>query len=229
MEKKYCLYKHTSPSGKVYIGITSLNPIIRWGTKGNGYRRHPYFCNAIKKYGWDNITHEILYSDLSESMAKGLEKSLVAYYKGLGISYNTADGGGNGTAGYKWTKEQLAKKPKRDMRGDKNPNYNNHKIAGENNPMYGKTHTEEAKRKISIANAGRTHKMPDNQKELLLKIHSKPVVQLDLDNNIIAKFQSSTAAARYYGKGTSTANHIAECCRGKRNKCMNYKWIYNDD
>ena len=46
---------------------------------------------------------------------------------------------------------------------------------------------------------------------------------------MITIFESSAAAARYYGKGTSTANHIAECCKGKRNKCMNYKWIYNND
>ena len=27
---KYCVYKHTSPSGKVYIGITRNDPIKRW-------------------------------------------------------------------------------------------------------------------------------------------------------------------------------------------------------
>lgn len=86
MDDNYTVYRHTSPSGKVYIGITSMNPEKRWGKNGYGYRRQKYF-----------------------------------------------------------------------------------------------------------------------------------------------NFEFSTAAARYYGKGTATANHIAECCRGKRNKCMNYKWIYNND
>lgn len=223
----YVVYRHTSPSGKVYIGITGMIPEKRWGKNGCGYKRQKYFNNAVRKYGWQNFKHEILYSNLPEHMAKAIEFILVKYYKDLGISYNVADGGGVGTRGYKWTSEQLANKPKRDMRGNNNPNYGNHKIAGKNNYMYGRTHTDEAKRKISIANTGKTHKMPDKQKEILLKIHSKPVIQLDLNNNIVAKFESSIAAARFYGKGTPTANHIAECCKGKRKKCMNYKWIYD--
>ena len=229
MDDNYVVYRHISPSGKVYIGITSMIPERRWGKNGYRYRRQRYFNNAIRKYGWQNFKHEILYSKLPEHVAKAIEAILVKHYQDLGISYNVADGGGVGTKGYKWTPEQLANKPVRDMKGSNNPNYGSHKFVGENNPMYGKTHTEEAKKKISVANTGKTHKMPNSQKELLLKIHSKPVVQLDLNNNIIAKFESSAAAARYYGKGIATANHIAECCKGKRNKCMNYKWIYNND
>lgn len=225
----YTVYRHISPSGKVYIGITSMEPEKRWGKNGYGYRRQKYFNNAIRKYGWQNFKHEVLFSNLPEHVAKAIEFVVVKHYQDLGISYNVADGGGIGTRGYKWTPEQLANKPTRDMSGNNNPNYGNHKLAGENNPMYGKTHTEEAKRRISIANTGRTHKMPDSQKKLLLKINSKPIIQLDLNNNIVAKFESSAAAARYYGKGISTANHIAECCKGKRSKCMNYKWIYNND
>lgn len=229
MNRKWSLYKHTSPSGKVYIGITSKSPEIRWGKNGIGYKRQSNFYNAILKYGWDNIRHEILFSNLSEFEAKHLEYHLVDLYKKRGIAYNAADGGGVGTSGYKWTKEQLSRKIIRDMKGENNPNYGNHKIAGKNNFMYGKTHTEEVRRKISLAATGRTHKMPDSQKTILLKIHSKPVTQLDLNNNIVAKFSSSIAAARFYGKGVSTANHIAECCKGKRKKCLNYKWIYNYD
>lgn len=33
----YCVYKHTSPSGKVYIGITNQKPTRRW-REGEGYR-----------------------------------------------------------------------------------------------------------------------------------------------------------------------------------------------
>ena len=34
---KWCVYKHTSPSGGIYIGITKQNPIVRWNN-GFGYR-----------------------------------------------------------------------------------------------------------------------------------------------------------------------------------------------
>lgn len=61
----YKLYRHTSPSGKVYIGITKTSVYARWN-KGRGYRRNqPAFYNAILKYGWDNINHEILFDNLT--------------------------------------------------------------------------------------------------------------------------------------------------------------------
>lgn len=50
MSRKWSLYRHTSPSGKVYIGITSMSPKIRWGKNGSGYKKQPYFYNAILKY-----------------------------------------------------------------------------------------------------------------------------------------------------------------------------------
>ena len=42
----YCVYKHTSPSGKVYIGQTSINPLDRW-QNGKGYKKQAFY-NAIK-------------------------------------------------------------------------------------------------------------------------------------------------------------------------------------
>ena len=61
-EKKYVVYKHVSPSGKLYIGITSQKPELRWNY-GRNYKENPYFYNAIQKYGWDSFQHEILYDN----------------------------------------------------------------------------------------------------------------------------------------------------------------------
>ena len=63
----FIVYKHTSPSNKVYIGITKRNPIKRW-QGGKGYINNTYFFRAILKYGWNNFQHEILYSELSEKV-----------------------------------------------------------------------------------------------------------------------------------------------------------------
>lgn len=227
MNRNWIVYKHTSPSDKVYIGITSRKPHIRWGKNGRGYKKHPHFYNAILKYGWDNMLHEVLYSNLTEQEAQNIEISLISYYKAKGLSYNIAEGGNLGMTGHKWTEEQRAKMPKRDMRGTKNPNYGNHKLAGSNNPMYGRTHSEESRRKISMAKMGGTCVPSELHIKKLIERSSKPVLQLDEDNNIVAKFQSSIAAARFYGKSQATANHIAECCRGLRKRCLNSKWIYN--
>lgn len=87
------VYKHTSPSGKVYIGITGRdNPEIRW-CKGTGYSRQVYFGRAIAKYGWENIKHEILLSGVSKEEAIYAEKYLIKWYKMHNISYNITDGG----------------------------------------------------------------------------------------------------------------------------------------
>lgn len=90
----YTVYKHTSPSGKVYIGITSTSTSQRWNN-GNGYKRHPYFYNAIKKYGWDNIKHEILFENLTKSSAIQKEIELIKKYKSNDrkFGYNATSGG----------------------------------------------------------------------------------------------------------------------------------------
>lgn len=88
----YTVYKHTSPSSKVYIGITKLTVEKRW-CNGNGYKDCTLFYNAIKKYGWDNIKHEIVASGLSKDEACKLECELIKKYKVLGASYNCSTGG----------------------------------------------------------------------------------------------------------------------------------------
>ena len=82
MEKRaWKLYLHIAPNGKRYYGITSKeNPEERWGLNGNKYRRHPYFYNAIKKYGWDNFEHKIIFTDLTEKEAKLLEQMYIVLY-----------------------------------------------------------------------------------------------------------------------------------------------------
>lgn len=80
MRNNFCVYKHTSPSGKVYIGITSMNPLKRW-KHGKGYIDCTAFNRAIEKYGWDNITHEILLSDLTKEEACEEEQPFVKISK----------------------------------------------------------------------------------------------------------------------------------------------------
>ena len=86
--RNWIVYKHTSPSGKVYIGITNQPANKRW-KNGMGYISSPYFFGAIVKYGWINIQHEILFSDLEEEEAKETEKRLIRIYKEQNVSYNS--------------------------------------------------------------------------------------------------------------------------------------------
>ena len=106
-DKKWTVYKHTCPNGKVYIGITSVKPEYRW-SNGKGYTGSKYFNNAIKKYGWDNIDHEILFTNMNEKEAKDMERQLIAQYNSNNpqFGYNMTKGG-DGTLGIKRSKEQI--------------------------------------------------------------------------------------------------------------------------
>lgn len=91
---KFCVYRHTSPSGKIYIGITSLRPERRW-CSGAGYKHNEYFFRAILKYGWDHFTHEILAEGLTREAACEIEIALIAKYKSNNpvYGYNITAGG----------------------------------------------------------------------------------------------------------------------------------------
>lgn len=90
----YTVYKHVSPSGKVYIGITSKKPEKRWDN-GKGYRDCPHMSRAVAKYGWDNFEHVILAQGLSKEEAEVMEVRLIAEHQSNNgdYGYNVDNGG----------------------------------------------------------------------------------------------------------------------------------------
>ena len=103
-KRKYFVFKHTSPNGKVYIGITCCESVeLRW-YGGWGYRQNHAFYEDIKKFGWENIVHEILYQDLSPKDARRIEVELIEQYKAMDprYGYNLDDGGRITTTPYIW-------------------------------------------------------------------------------------------------------------------------------
>ena len=84
--KKYCVYKLTSPFGKVYIGMTCQRIKERW-QHGVGYEDNILFYADIQKYGWDNFKHEIIAENLSETEALKLEGELIHKYKSIFPEY----------------------------------------------------------------------------------------------------------------------------------------------
>lgn len=89
----YCLYRHTSPSGKAYIGIT-CDYTRRCESHQRADGSSPKFHRAIRKYGWDNFTHEILACDLTEEEAQELEVACIAKWNTINEGYNCMPGGG---------------------------------------------------------------------------------------------------------------------------------------
>ena len=150
-----CIYKHTSPSGKVYIGQTGQKPESRWDN-GRGYKSGYFYC-AIKKYGWDNIQHEVLFTGLDQLNADIIEEDLIYYYKQIGKSYNLANGG-SVNRGWKMSEEAKEKlriiNTGRTMSDEAKEKIRLSKL-GEKNPNYGKSPSEEIRQKISKAMKGK--------------------------------------------------------------------------
>lgn len=100
MEKNWTVYKHTFPDGKIYIGITGMNPERRWNNgygyldKENGKYHQPLMARAIIQYGWLNVLHEIIESGLNKNEASQMERNLITKYKSNNpeFGYNMADG-----------------------------------------------------------------------------------------------------------------------------------------
>ena len=95
---EWIVYQHIFPNNKSYIGITSQKPEYRWGAKGENYNSQPLMASAIKKYGWDNIKHLILFTDLTAEEASKKEQELILkyhtyYLDKLGPGYNMTYGG----------------------------------------------------------------------------------------------------------------------------------------
>ena len=89
LSKSYCVYKHTNLiNQKVYIGITSQKTSHRWGHEGHNYNQQSKFFNAIQKYGWENFSHEILYTNLTKEEAIELEAKLIDKYNSVENGYN---------------------------------------------------------------------------------------------------------------------------------------------
>ena len=90
----YSVYKHTSPSGKVYIGITGGDVNIRWM---RGYGKQTIFGKAIRKYKTKNYCIGHLYvngiyeCDTLEDVDRGLtSQMLLDEIKAKKIYGNTA-------------------------------------------------------------------------------------------------------------------------------------------
>ena len=138
----WTVYRHITPSGKSYIGITSKKPEERW-RNGEGYnnKRQQLFDKAIEKYGWDYIQHNIVSTDLTEKEAKWLENYLICYYRTFVGFKEDCKGynctlGGEGTVGLEpWNKGQTGVQ-----------------VAWNK----GKHQTEETKQKISTSLKGNT-------------------------------------------------------------------------
>ena len=234
MDKKWCVYIHTSPSGKRYVGITSQNPEKRWGKDGKNYLdknkegkyRQPAIANAIVKYpNWNEWEHVIFDEGLTHDEACNAEKFLIAKLDTYKNGYNETEGG-EGAVGIILTEEHK-RKISESRKG---------KFLGEANSFYGKKHTEKSKmlmREHHVGKSGEENHFygkhhTEEFKNMMREMKGTPVCQFDMDLNFIKEYPSIAYAEKCTGIWESMING---CC----NKQVGYKtaggfvWVFKSD
>lgn len=179
----WSIYRITSPSNRVYIGIT-CNFNQRFSVyKSNVASKQTLIYNSIKKYGFESHQVEVIDSFRGNlSYAQGKEMFWVRSYMSNKNRYPEQNGlnltdGGDGTRGYKQSQEKIEKQRQKMLGRKQDPevvrkraekqrgrkmNFTHmteefKKKLSEANKLY--RHTEEAKKKIGEASKGNKHRL----------------------------------------------------------------------
>ena len=229
-ERKWTVYKHTTPNGKVYIGITSQLPEKRW-LSGHGYKG-TYFGNAIKKYGWKNIKHEILFTELDELDAKEKEVELIEKFRSFEKDYGyNLTKGGDGTVGLKRSKEQiqllkdlLSKKVyQRELDGTFIKEWNSIREVERITGFHRQCITTCCHKKVFQAYGYLWSFDKDYIAKKKKRKNCKTVYQYDLDGNFIKEWESLIQIEEKLGY---SKNNLSHCCLGKTPSAYGYIWSY---
>lgn len=226
----YVVYCHLFPNDKRYIGITCQKPNRRW-QNGKGYKHNKYMARAIKKYGWSNVKHIILYNNLEKKEAESKEIEMIKKYKSneREYGYNISNGGNTIGTHSKETKEKLRKihLGKKGLSGENNPMYGKR---GENNPNYGKHLSKITKEKIRKKLKGKKRTDHDifclNQ-SIRCKGENNPrarkINQYDINGNLIKTWNCAKYASEFYNLSNG---NIINVCKGRQKTAKGFVWKY---
>jgi group I intron endonuclease len=210
--KKYTVYCHTNKiNGKRYVGITCEKPEKRW-KNGLGYKHNEYFYNAIQKYGWEEFSHEILFTGLTKEEAEQKEIELIAKWclTHRDTGYNIEGGGNLGKIVSAETKKKLSESAKKQMTPEARAYLREctlRQFATKGHPTKGHACSDEKKLKISNAHS----------------FHKKKIGQYTLDGDLIKIYDSLHQLERDTGYFRSA---ITNYLKGKSNYCYGFIWKY---
>lgn len=232
-ERIYTVYMHTTPSNKKYIGITRTETLVRWGYNGEGYKTQMFY-RAIKKYGWKNIKHEILFCKLTKKQAEVLEVEIIRYYKSNNsrFGYNIESGGNSCGKISEETKKKISKSVKEGLTperlkklsdahkgqiGRKGFKHSEQSKKNMSNGRLGMKLSEEHKLSLSKSNKGKNRGEKNGMygKEswnkgkklgIIITIRCREVINL----NTLEVFKSIALAVQKYG------GDVGSVCRGRQ-------------
>lgn len=225
MEDNYRVYQHTNLiNGKKYIGITKQPVEQRFGTDGCNYRTSPHFYSAIKKYGWENFQHDILYDNLSKEEACDLEIQLIKENKTQDhrYGYNVMEGGNTPTM-----PESIRNIISEKLKGNKN---GLGKVCSEekkkkiSDAQKGRKFSDEHKEKISLSKRGKSHTPPSEEtRKKISDAHKKKRVYCKELDRVFISIQECARELGIY------ATTICACCKGRIKSHKGLHFCYYDN
>lgn len=219
----YCIENISTK--KKYIG-QSINIENRW-SKHKSELKHSvhdnnYLQKAWNKYGESDFKFYVLEYCEKEKL-NDLEKYYIDYYNTMDrkLGYNLKSGGQDTNYQSKEVREKISKSNKKSYQNSdlkeirridalnqwSNPEIKQ-KIMGKNNGMYGKTHSEEARKKISEAQKGH------------ISVHRNLTPVLCIETG---KIYTCAAEAQ---KELNTTTSVLEVCKGNRKTAGGYHWQF---
>ena len=201
---------------KKYIG-QSNDIAYRWKQHkyelNRGRHDNDYLQKAWDKYGCNNFNFYIIeLCDVSELNER--EVYYIDFYDALNRDkgYNLTSGGGQN----KYYSKEVCAKISQALMGHAvsletriKLSENHADVSGENHPMFGRKHSEEAKEKMRQAGIGR----PSARKNVT------PV--LCVEREVVC--DNATEAGKSLNLDSSA---ILKCCRGERKTCGGYRWNF---
>ena len=202
---------------KIYILERNGIPFYVGKAKDSTRRKHSH----RKTYGLDIQSYVI---DEVEDW-KFWESYWIEQFRCWGFKLENKNNGGGGPSNYTEEQKQKMKGP-RPGTGEKISKT----LRERNHSQY---YTDEIKQKISQNNKGKPKPFSESHKiamGIAKRKQAKPVLQCDLENNIIKEWESKGQAAVWIkeqtNKRSNVTSQIKDCILGRQKTAFGYKWKY---
>jgi len=230
---KYYLYIKISPLGLKYLGKTTKNP-YEYGGSGKIWKRH------LKKHGFtnDDIQTDIIFeTDILDELIKfgikySIDNNIVESKEWANLRIECGDGGD--TSKYiDYTTPNFHKSNRGKHLNTFSSEEDKKKIIAERTKKIDYTNPERLRKIKENTNWESWRKSVKKRKidyaQFLPKVQEmtkKPIIQMDLNGNIIKEYDSASTASRILNIGRSG---IMQCLRKRNKSAYGYKWKYKNE
>jgi group I intron endonuclease len=211
------IYKITNPQGKIYIGqsINIEERLYQYKCLSK-YSLGRKIYNSIKKYGWENHSHEVIIECLIEELD---DKEIYwgEFYEVLGENgLNLKLGEGRGKCSNE-TKALMSQRAKEIMTEEHKKKLSKAKL--------GKKRSEKAKQALRVPKNSNINYLNNVGK---WPSRTTSVLQYDKQGNFIKEWDTILEAELTFHPKKIKGNNIVCCCKGRQKTAYGYIWKYKE-